>query len=83
MSGRPDDLVTELETMATRLMPSDVPSWAVVLNTAPARACMSGGKTSVMTRWAMVKRTVWGRDVVREWSWGDGRREGAIVCGAD
>lgn len=37
--------------------PIEVPNWATVLNTAPARACVSTGKTSVIKRLETVKRT--------------------------
>lgn len=58
LSGNSDALMTALETTATRLIPSDVPNCDTVLNTPPARACISAGKTSVMTMWAMVNKTM-------------------------
>lgn len=38
-------------------IPIELPNWATVLNTAPARACVSTGKTSVIKMLETVKRT--------------------------
>ena len=42
---------------AMSMMPIELPSWATVLNTAPASAWVSSEKASVMTMLAMVKMT--------------------------
>lgn len=38
-------------------IPIELPNWAMVLNTAPARACVSTGKTSMIKMLETVKRT--------------------------
>jgi hypothetical protein len=50
-------LVTLAAMTAVTVRPIEVPNWATVLKTAPARACVVGGKTSVIIRLAIVKIT--------------------------
>lgn len=45
------------EMIAKAVNPMDVPNWAMVLNTAPARPWVFGLKESAMTKLATVKIT--------------------------
>lgn len=47
--------MTVLEIRATRASPNDFPIWDMVLNTPPARPCISAGKTDAMTMFETVK----------------------------
>lgn len=57
LSGSPESWVTLEATTAMMAMPREVPNWATVLKTAPARAWVLAGKTSTMMRLEIVKRT--------------------------
>lgn len=46
------------DMIAMMAIPMEVPNWATVLKTAPARAWVCGGKTSVTMRFAIVKMTM-------------------------
>jgi hypothetical protein len=49
---------------AVTAIPIEVPNCETVLNTAPARACVVGGNTSVITRLATVKIAVLSKHTV-------------------
>lgn len=53
-----DPSVTLAAIMAKVVRPIDVPNWAIVLNTAPARPCVLGEKESAIIRFATVNITV-------------------------
>jgi len=61
-SGEPltpsgDAFVTDPAIAARMAIPTAVPNWKTVLKTAPARACVPAGNTSVIIRFETVKMT--------------------------
>ena len=71
--------VTDEEMTAMMAIPTEVPNWATVLNTAPARACVSTGKTSVIKMLETVKRTIKSFNGISFWTfilfWEEGKEE--------
>lgn len=53
-----DPCVTPEEIIAKMVSPIDVPNWAMVLKTAPARPCVFGENESAIIRFATVKMTM-------------------------